>query len=205
MYDSRYLTNYLSEKKGELNLLTSQLEILEKKLDNETNNYEIIVEAQSFLQNVAKQTQQRLSFHISDFVSNALESIWSDEAYTFKLDFIEKRNKTEVTMYLIDDHGIISLRDLNSVRGGGGVLDVVAFALRVALWSLQQDKVKIMILDQPFQNLDNEHMPLAGNLLNELSDKLGIQFILINHNPILSEIADATYIVHKKNGVSVVS
>lgn len=198
------LKNKILDAKNELNYLEKQYAKLHNDLEEEKTNYEYIEEAQIFLQTVAKKTQSKLSFHISDFVSNALETIWGEEAYTFKLDFIEKRNKTEVEMFLVDDNGIIGLKDLNSLRTGGGILDIIAFALRISLWSLQKNKEKLIILDQPFTNLDSEHLPLANLLLKEVNEKLGIQFLIINHNPLLNEGNDI-YEVYKESGVSKIS
>lgn len=174
----------------------------EEQITDKQTNLSYILEAQELLQQTAQKTQSRLSFHISNFISSNLEAIWGEDAYTFSMEFIEKRNKTEVSMLLHTPEGDVSLDSLNNVRGGGGVLDIVAFGLRIALWSLQSQKQKVMILDQPLSNLDQEHLPKAGELIKELSDKLGIQFIIINHNPALAEIADNTIEVVKSNNIS---
>lgn len=191
----------LDKARSELSYIEKQKNEVESLLDKEVLNLGYIEEAQKFLQDVAKETQNKLSYHISEFVSSALESVWEDDAYSFQLNFVPKRNKTEVEMVLLDDRGTISLNDLNSVRGGGGVLDIIAFALRISLWSLQKSKERIIILDQPFTNLDNEHLPLANDLLKEVNEKLGIQIIAINHNPLLNE-GNKIYEIYKENGVS---
>jgi DNA repair exonuclease SbcCD ATPase subunit len=118
------------------------------------------------------------------------------------LEFIEKRNKTEVQMLLHTQEGDVSLDSLNDIRSGGGVLDIVALALRIALWSLQANHKNVMILDQPLSNLDSTYLPKAGELIQELAEKLQIQFIMINHNPALADIADQTFFVEKHEGVS---
>lgn len=193
---------YIQRKKGELHILSTQQAKLLETRENLIIEQSRIEEAQTILQYTAKQTQNRLSFHISNFISSALQSIWGEDAYTFTLEFIEKRNKTEVQMLLHTKEGTVSLENLNSIAVGGGVLDVVALALRIALWSLQAHHQHIMILDQPLSNLDQNYLPKAGELITELSNSLGIQFIIINHNPALAGIATETIEVVKENGVS---
>lgn len=193
---------YIQRKKGELHILSTQQAKLLETRENLIIEQSIIEEAQTILQYTAKQTQNRLSFHISNFISSALQSIWGEDAYTFTLEFIEKRNKTEVQMLLHTKEGTVSLENLNSIAVGGGVLDVVALALRIALWSLQSHHQHIMILDQPLSNLDQNYLPKAGELITQLSERLGIQFIIINHNPVLAGIATETIEVVKENGVS---
>ena len=202
MQTSRYYRSFIDSKKGELSILRASKAKYQEQIASKQVSLEYILGAQELLQQTAQKTQSRLSFHISNFISSNLEAIWGEDAYTFSMEFIEKRNKTEVSMLLHTPEGDVSLDSLNNVRGGGGVLDIVAFGLRIALWSLQSQKQKVMILDQPLSNLDQEHLPKAGELIKELSDKLGIQFIIINHNPALAEIADNTIEVVKRNNVS---
>lgn len=194
--------SFLEQKKGARDTFISNKTKLEKEIEEHNKSYNYIKEAQEILQKTAKETQNKLSFHISNFITSALQSIWEDNAYEFKLEFIEKRNKTEVLMLLKTKDGDIGLDNLNNIRSGGGVLDIVALALRVALWSLQPNKQPIMILDQPLSNLDMNHLPKAGQLIEELSSKLGIQFLMINHNPALADIADVTYEIYKEGGIS---
>lgn len=200
--ESRKIRTMIDGKKGELAILQASLKQYELQYDKYKTNLDYIVEAQLVLQQTAQKTQQRLSYHISSFITSALESIWGEDSYTFTLNFIEKRNKTEVEMLLHTNEGDIDLKDLNSIRVGGGILDIVALALRIALWSLQVHPKKIMILDQPLSNVDQNYLPKAGELIKELSDKLDIQFIIINHNPALADIADNNIEVVKENNIS---
>lgn len=200
--ESRKIRTMIDGKKGELAILQASLKQYELQYDKYRTNLDYIVEAQLVLQQTAQKTQQRLSYHISSFITSALESIWGEDSYTFTLNFIEKRNKTEVEMLLHTNEGDIDLKDLNSIRVGGGILDIVALALRIALWSLQVHPKKIMILDQPLSNVDQNYLPKAGELIKELSDKLDIQFIIINHNPALADIADNNIEVVKENNIS---
>jgi DNA repair exonuclease SbcCD ATPase subunit len=192
----------IQKKKGEQEYLINQKTDLSDTVINMQDKYEYIVQAQKLLQETAKRTQSRLSFHISSFITSALQSIWGEDAYTFTLEFIEKRNKTEVQMLLHTQEGDVSLDSLNDIRSGGGVLDIVALALRIALWSLQANHKNVMILDQPLSNLDSTYLPKAGELIQELAEKLQIQFIMINHNPALADIADQTFFVEKHDGIS---
>jgi hypothetical protein len=56
------------------------------------------------------------------------------ENYKFKTDFIIKRNKSECEFFLEKDDVKMSL--LNST--GGGILDVIMFALRISLLILKK-------------------------------------------------------------------
>ena len=144
------------------------------------------------------QTQQTLQFHISDITSLALEAVFPDP-YALQVEFIQRRNKTECDLYFVRDGEKV---DPLSASGGGAV-DVAAFALRIASWSMTKPRTRnVIILDEPLRFLSANLQERASSMIKELSDKLGIQFIVVTHEPILANYADRTFNVSIKNGIS---
>lgn len=85
----------------------------------------------------------------------------------------------------------------------GGVVDVAAFALRVAVWSLKRPHPRnTIILDEPMRFLSADLQGRASTLLQEISKKLNIQFFIISHEENLFEAADRVFRLSKKEGVS---
>lgn len=130
-------------------------------------------QAQALVQQVATETQEQLRFHLEDVVQHALESLLPGR-YTFKVDFEVQRGKTAASMYLEADGQPMDPMD----ECGGTVVQVVAFALRVAAWTLARTDNTIF-LDEPFAAVSSDFRPICGELLQGLSRKLGIQFIVI--------------------------
>jgi len=122
-------------------------------------------------------TQQQLSFHISDITSLALEAVFS---YPYKLivEFIQRRNKTECDLYFDRDGN----RMEPLLASGGGAVDVAAFALRIASWSMQRPKSRnVIILDEPFKHLKGvRENILVLDMVKEISNKLGVQIIMVS-------------------------
>ncbi|MBT6048748.1 MAG: hypothetical protein HOG49_18255 [Candidatus Scalindua sp.] len=155
-------------------------------------------EAQAIIQKVAKDTQSQLEIHISDIVTMALETIF-DDPYEFKIEFVVKRNKTECELLFEKDGEKIN----PLTASGGGVIDTVSFALRIALWTLQNPRSRnTIILDEPFKFLSKDLLPRASELLKELSKKLNLQFIIVTHLDELTDCADKTFDVKIKKGAS---
>lgn len=69
---------------------------------------------------------------------------------------------------------------------------------------LMADRVRqIMILDEPLGMLSAEYQPAAGELLRKLAHELGIQIIVVSHNPEMLESADRAYeLVGAPSGVT---
>lgn len=153
--------------------------------------------ALAIIQEVAKDTQSQLEYRISDIVSMALSAIF-DDPYTFKIEFVLKRNKTECVLLLERGGKVIS-----PLSAGGGVMDVTAFALRIALWAIQTPRSRnTIILDEPFKFLSKDLLPRASDLLKELSTKLNLQFIIVTHLSELTDCADRILKVSIRKGKS---
>lgn len=154
--------------------------------------------AHEILKQVGLQTQQQLIYHISDVTSVALESVF-DEPYRLVLDFVERRNKNECDILFEKNGEKID----PMLASGGGVVDLAAFALRIASWSMQIPKTRsIIILDEPFKHLSKNLHARASEMIKLLADRLGIQFIIITHSEVLSTSADKTFEVTQRKGIS---
>jgi len=143
----------------------------------------IIEKALLISQQVAKLTQEELEFQISALVTNALESIFPDP-YTFRVQFEIKRGRTEAVMAFL--RGDEELNPLTAT--GGGCVDVASFALRLSSYLIAGNKLPpIMILDEPFRFISADYQEAVADLLNEMSDRLGVQFILVTHEESLKD------------------
>lgn len=155
--------------------------------------------ARTYIQTVAQLTQEELQHHVSDLVTLALRSVFGDE-YEFVVRFVTKRGRTEADLIL--RRGDEEIEDvMGSV--GGGVVDVVAFALRLTMWTLRRPKTRpIMVMDEPFKHLSAGLQPLMAGALKELSKKMGVQMLIVTHEDALVEDtgADVVFHVGKKKG-----
>ena len=157
-------------------------------------------QAHIILNEVGLKTQQQLQVHISDITSLALESVFNDP-YQLIVEFVQRRNKTECDLYFERDDQRID--PVNA--SGGGAVDVAAFSLRIASWAMATPRTRsTIILDEPFRFLSADNQEKASVMIKELSQRLGIQFIIVTHETILAAYADKTFEVKKKRGKSIV-
>lgn len=182
---------FLQRKKGEYDILKnqytkylSQLEVLKKEEQD-------LLYIQELAQNIAKLTQEKIKIHITEIVNTAIQYIpFNDSEIIFDMDFEIKRNNTECIFYFRKKGNKIN--PINS--SGGGLLDIVSFALLLSVWSLKNNpKNNTIILDEPFKWLSVDLIPYAATLLKEVSKKLGLQIIMITHDPEFIEIADKNF------------
>lgn len=156
------------------------------------------------IQTVAQQTQKELEYHITEPVSLALESVFPNP-YRLDLDFIIKRGQSEARLSFSrgKEKGIDPLGAC-----GGGTVDVAGFGLKVSSWSLKRPKSRnVLLLDEPFKNINDPgkkqklHEKTA-RMLGMVSEKLGLQIIIVTLNEELIEVADRVFRVRLRKGIS---
>jgi len=172
--------------------LTNRLSGLETEQTKTLKRIEDAQRALAIIQEVAQATQQELEFHISSLVTTAIESVnpkWPE----FVVKIAIRRNRTECDL-LFREHGV-DQRPKDS--SGGGVKDVASFALRIAYWSLKKNR-RTFILDEPFRNVDPTHQDKTSEMVKMLSDRLGVQIIMVSHQEDINVAANRTFYNSKK-------
>lgn len=192
------LRNSLERKKGKRDQIESSITSLMDGIVITEKSMHRHEEAREILRGVGLETQKQLQYHISDITSLALEAVFPDP-YELVAEFVQRRNKTECDLYFSRNGDRV---DPLGASGGGSV-DIAAFALRIASWSMQHPKRRnTIVLDEPLKNLSVDKQERASQMLKEISTKLNLQFIIVTHETTLAEYADKIFTVKLKKGVS---
>jgi len=179
------------------NIKKNELDRIRLKIAEGEKTISAIKESIKILQKIASETQSQISFQIESIVQRAIDVCWQGR-YQFSLTFDTKRGATEANICLLDSQGnqIDPMTDC-----GGGVVDVVSFALRLSAWSISKS-APIIILDEPFKYLSQNLQCRIAEVIRELSKKLNIQFIITTHNDNLSAVGDRIFETEKKGNKS---
>ena len=200
MPDINRLKQLFLQSKGMKKQVENNLIQNKTTLDNLNNRIRLLEQAQAFLQKVAQDTQSQLKFQIEDIVNLALETCFPNE-YEFQLQFNIARGKTDAELVFLSQKTGRPIDPMNA--SGGGVVDLTAFALRIASYALEQGVDNVIILDEPFRFISRDLQARAGEILKSLSTKLGLQIIFVTHVPEFVDISDKVFEVKKdKDGKS---
>jgi len=157
-------------------------------------------EALAIVRTVALETQRQLEFHLSELSSLALAEVFGDGAYRLRVEFKERRGRTECD--IVFKRGRRQGPQLHPLSAsGGGAVDVAAFALRLTLWTLEES-APVMIMDEPFRFVSPDLRPKAAALVKQLSERLGIQFVIVTNDERLGGCADKVFKVTKERKIS---
>jgi DNA repair exonuclease SbcCD ATPase subunit len=176
--------NWEAEDK-EVHQIEVDLERLEKTAEEEERalaearcRQQAAIEAQQILQHLAQATQQHVHNQIARIVSSCLSSVF-DNPYEFCIQFERKRGRTEAQLRFRRQG--LDMDPLTS--SGGGVVDVAAFALRLACLLLHRPRLrKLLVLDEPFRFVSAEYRPRIRAMLEALATDTGVQILMVTHD-----------------------
>lgn len=165
----------LEKQHADATRLKQQLSKQKEEQSIELTEYQ---DAQAILQTIAQDIQQQVHRQIADVVSRCLSAVF-DHPYQFEIRFEQRRGKTEAELVLLRD----GLELGNPVdAAGGGVIDVAAFALRLACLLLRRPPVRrMLVLDEPFKHVSENYRLAIPKMLQMLSDEFDLQVIMITH------------------------
>jgi len=156
-------------------------------------------EAIKILTIVLGTTQEEIVTFIEDIVTSALQHVYGED-YKFRIEFVMKRNQAEVMLIPYKGDMVYDCK----LSCGGGILDIISFALRIACLAIvspQPDQV--IILDEPARNLHGEvSNQQFGSLVQEISRRYGLQIIVVSGESVLTNYADKAFNVKLVNEVS---
>ncbi len=195
------IRNELEQQKGQRKQVQKTISDTTKSLRQLNRELKGHERARGVIREVGMKTQEQLQVHISDITTLALEAVF-DDPYELIAEFVQRRNKTECDLYFS--------RDVNKIdplsASGGGAVDVAAFALRIASWSMQHPKSRaVMIMDEPLRFLSTDHQEKASVMIKEISQKLGIQFLIVTHETVLASYADKVFETKIRKGITTIS
>ena len=180
------------KKQSNEELLKSRKQRLEE-IKTET---EEVLKSISVCQSVATEVQKQLSVKIDTIVNLALATCFGDE-YTFKLNYVPARGKTEVEFLLLQNGKEIDPMNQN----GGGLIDILCFALRVAVFNISHTD-DVMVFDEPFRFVSKGLREKVAEVVHTFSERLNIQIVEVTHVEELMDNSDRRFVIKKINGVS---
>ncbi len=191
--------------KGKEEQLTQQKTDLERHISRIADNIDMLEKIRSLLRRVSEFAREDSKRRIESLVTNCLQFIF-DSNLEFKIEINEVRGRPEAEFYVLSSSsgGVIKTKPQDS--RGGGVVDVISLAIRIAMLENSNMDIKgPIILDEPAKHVSDEYIIQVAEFLKQVSVMFQRQVIIITHNRHLSEIADKWFQVDFQDGMSYVT
>lgn len=158
---------------------------------------DVTAKARMLLEGYSEEEQEALRRRVEGLVGRGLSVIFG-EGYGFEVEVGQMRGQAAMKFWVTTPSG---KRDPLESHGGG-VVNVVAFVLRVVVTALTPGLSRVLVLDEPFAQLSQEYLEPMGGFLRELVEATGIQLIVVSHEPEIAAIADKAFRFTKVGSVS---
>ncbi|HAA89304.1 MAG: Chromosome segregation ATPase [Thermoanaerobacterales bacterium 50_218] len=192
-----------NRQRGEQNRLLQQKSELEKRLQEVRQEIECLEKVSLLLLEAARHAREQGRRQVEFMVSQALQFVFGGDL-EFKVVVEEKRERPEAEFYVCSTYGgDFKVETTPQDARGGGVVDVISLALRLALIHALRPQVKgPVVLDEPAKHVSVEFSPQVAQFLKSASQSLGRQIIMVSHNQHLADMADTAYLVEMQQGKS---
>lgn len=180
----------------EKRLWQEKLEQLHEEIENYTKARFLLQEAASFAREQARQ-------NVEAWVTGALQFVFHADNIAFRVILSEKNNRPDAEFYVVSDYDGILVETKPQEARGGGVVDIVSLALRIALMESGRHKIDgPLMLDEPGKHVSEEYGMMLAQFLKGVTQKTKRQVLLVTHNNYLAESGDRAYQVVLQQGVS---
>jgi len=189
--DINDIGNWITEQETKERLLKNQLSGKHASLEVKETYLENLRNARWVITEVVKSTQLQFKNYVETLVTKCISSIF-DRDFEFVLDYEIKANKTYIQPLIKEGDNELQIPKEDM---GVSILNMLSFALRVVLWSLERPRSRaVFILDEPMRDMGKgKELDRAGDVLRELSQRLKFQLIIITHESQLGRIADRVF------------
>lgn len=198
------LKNWYYSQKGKKEQLEESKNKLEERIDLSSDSIDIFEQVRILLQRTSDYAREQAKIRIESLVTNCLQYIF-DSSIEFKIEVSEVRGRPEAEFFVISKIDGETVKMKPQEARGGGVVDIIALALRLAM--LQCSSIDIngpIILDEPAKHVSDEYIMQVAEFLKQVSAMFDRQVIMVTHNKHLAEIADKALRIEQMEGKSVV-
>ncbi|SFX34111.1 hypothetical protein SAMN04487866_10547 [Thermoactinomyces sp. DSM 45891] len=191
-----------SERKGKQDLLLEQLHEVEKHWQLYQEEKELLDQVRILFQKASDYARQQAKAQLELLVTRALQMVFGP-AFSFIIELSEAGKNPSAEFFVVTDWDGLQVKNKPQDSRGGGIVDIISLALRIALITTIQPRVEgPLILDEPGKHVSKDYVVPMVQFLQLISQTYGRQIILVTHNSDLTESADQVYEVRLHGGKS---
>jgi len=199
-----YSKEYLSRELGKQEIIKEQISQNKEELYKIEDEINLLTKVNILLQKTSEFAREQAKKQVESLVTKCLQYIFESDI-EFIIEIEELRGKSNAEFYVVNTMDDILIKTKPELSRGGGVVDIVSLALRIAI--LQTHKPKIqgpLILDEPAKHVSDEYIFNVADFLKQTSELFNRQIIMVTHNNHLAAIGNNSYRVDIKDSQSTV-
>lgn len=198
--DITHLRTRAAEVKGLRDGLHRALQLLKGQIQSLEDEEELLELTSSLLRTLIDKEVEAGVKAVEDLQSEGLQAVFDDQDLSVKADVNIQRGKVSVDLVTVQKHEDGSIIEGTPTDAfGGSVLTVQSILLRIIVM-MRRNIRRFVLLDETLPAFDSNYISNMGSFLSELCKRLGIDILMVTHNPALFEAADRSYRIVKRGG-----
>lgn len=190
----RQLDRLLLQKEGEHKAILSTKVELEKQVSLKKQEAELLEKVVAVVQKLTEISRKETLEKVAAIVTTALQEV-KDPNLSFRINYKTERSQAVAEFVVYNSKLKAEMDPIESC--GGTLVDIIEFALKISLLLKWQPQLsRVLILDEALKHVSAVDKPAMAQFVRKVTEKLGIQLILVSHSSEL--ISDA----HKVFSVS---
>jgi len=192
-----------NQAQGQRDLLQQQLREKEQQLTQAQADIDLWRQVQILLAKTSEFARQQLVQRLQTTVTAALQAVFDRDDIRFEIELKTIGNAPAANWSISSFYGDTEIKTEPESARGGGYVDIVSLALRLALLELARPKPEgSILLDEPGKMISKEYLPNVAEFLKSYAAKTGRQILMVTHHEALADVADKGFNVSQVNGVS---
>lgn len=162
---------------------------LQLSKEEKTRDSTVLLQVVELFKSLGGETQETLLASLKKFVTFGLQSVFGS-LYSFNPVMVTEGKDVKVDFYVKTDEVEGKVTDAK----GGGVAELVSILIQIYFMRVLKDEFRqVMILDTPMIHISKRYHGKVSALLKQLSEKLGMQIVLLTNTESFAEYADKAY------------
>lgn len=187
------LRDILAREEGKRDKLIEQLSKNDRMLIETKKEIELLEEVSLVFQKTSEFAREQAKIQIETLVTKCLQYVFESNI-EFEIELNELRNKANAEFYVTDITDELIIKTKPELSRGGGVVDIVSLALRIAFLQIHKPPIEgPLILDEPAKHVSEDYIYNVGDFLKQTSEMFNRQIIMVTHNQHLSSIGNQAY------------
>ncbi len=204
------LEEHISEITGIYNQQKGRKEQLEEDINNKDKTLldcqvekELLEQVNLLFHETSEFAREQSRQQIESLVTSFLQYVFGDN-FSFEIELRNRGGQPWADFYVVSKQGDYQVKNEPQQARGGGVVDVVSLALRIAILESHQNPKILgpLILDEPAKHVSEEYIVKVTQFLKQVNEMFDRQIIIVTHQQHLSEVADKAFRVELKKGKS---
>jgi hypothetical protein len=182
---------------GVYNSKTEQRDSISKAVVDLEEDGSVLQKTEKVLKHLVEKLAKKDLSKMDDLVTYGLNTVFPGRDIKFMTQLVERGSKIKINLSTFYNGSLVDAENKSSISV------VESFLLRILCIS-KLKKAPLLLMDETFAAVGSEYIENISKLISELADKLGIDILLVTHNPAFQAYSGRSFkLVSDENEVKI--